>query len=377
MATNPLLQLQQLGQSLWLDSIRRSYILSGGLAQLIEADGISGETSNPTIFEKAIVGSQDYAADIAALTHSGKSFSEIYDRLSTDDVRMAADAFRPVYDRTQGLDGYISLEVSPKLAHDAKGTVAEAQRLVQVIGRPNVMIKIPATPEGMAAVEACIAAGINVNATLLFALDSYEQVAWSYVAGLARRAREGKPVTGIASVASFFVSRIDTLADNLLEDCALAASNPEHQKQMRGLKGKLAIASAKLAYHKFGEIFGGQEFQALKAQGARVQRPLWASTSTKNPAYRDVIYVEELIGPDTVNTLPAETVNAFRDHGCVNRTLDANVDEARRTVDQFHRAGLSLQAVTTNLLEDGLDKFEKSYDSLLANLEAKQKALMA
>jgi transaldolase len=368
MSKNPLRELPELGQSVWLDRIRRSHILSGALLKLIEEDELRGETSNPTIFEKAITGSDDYAADLAKPASQGKTALEVYERLATDDVRMAADVFRPVYEATDAVDGYISIEVSPKLAFDTQGTVDDARRLWGIVDRPNLMVKIPGTPAGVAAVEQCLYEGLNVNITLLFSLEAYEQVAWAYIKALERRTEAGRPLAGIASVASFFVSRIDVLADRLLEECAQGETDPERRAALIGLQGRLAIANAKLAYVRFREIFGSDRFRALAAKGARVQRPLWASTSTKNPRYRDVVYVEELIGPDTVNTMPQETLNAFHEHGQVANTLEANVDEAREAICQFESFGFSFGEVTRTVLEEGVAKFEQSFDNLLAKL---------
>ncbi len=376
MSTNPLVKVQELGQSIWLDSIRRSHVQSGGLLQLIQQDGIRGETSNPTIFEKAITGSDDYAGEIAQLAAQGKNVVEIYEQLATEDVRMAADVFRPLYDETQAADGYISIEVSPKLAFDTEGTIADARRLWGIVNRPNLMIKVPGTRPGVPAIEQLLYEGINVNVTLLFSVEAYAEVAWAYIRALERRASEGKSIDRIASVASFFVSRIDTLGDKMLEDGARVEPDPAKCQKMRALQGKLAIANAKVAYQKFMEIFGSDRFRALAAQGARVQRPLWASTSTKNPTYRDVIYVEELLGPDTVNTLPTETIEAFRDHGVVARTVDANLDAAYQVIRDFEALGFSVDTVTTTVLEEGVKKFEQSFDNLLANLE-KARATLA
>ncbi len=372
--TNPLIALHELGQSIWLDNIRRGHIRSGALAALIEA-GVRGETSNPTIFEKAITGSDDYTADIKALAAQGCTAAEIYERLTTDDVRMAADVFLPLYEASGGADGFVSLEVSPRLAFDTAGTVAEARRLRALVDRPNVMIKIPATPQGLPAIEQCLYEGLNINVTLLFSVAAYREVAWAYVRALERRAQEGKPIDRIASVASFFVSRIDTLADSLLEARARQETDPRRAESLRALQGRLAIANAKIAYQAFNEIFRGERFVALAAQGARVQRPLWASTSTKNPRYRDVVYVEELIGPDTVNTVPLETIDALRDHGRIARTVDADVEAARATIAEFEARGFSLDRVTSQVLDEGVVKFQQSFDALLANLERTRAAL--
>ncbi len=367
--TNPLLQVKQLGQSIWLDSIRRSQITSGGLKRLIDEDGISGETSNPSIFEKAIAGSDDYADEIHALIARGKNALEIYETLAIQDVQMACDAFRPVYTATRGTDGFVSIEVSPHLAHDTAGTIAEAKRLFRAVSRPNVMIKIPGTPEGVPAIEECLAAGVNVNVTLLFAIPAYEQIAWAYVRALDRRAAEGKPIDRLASVASFFVSRIDTLADRLLDDKIKTTADPVRQAQLAALRGQAAIASAKIAYQSFKQIFGSARFLALHARGARVQRPLWASTSTKNPQYPDTLYVDTLIGANTVNTLPMETIEAFRDHGVARVTIEENLDAARRALEELERAGISMQAVTQQLLDEGVVKFAQAFDQLLASIE--------
>jgi len=371
MPTNPLLELKQLGQSIWLDNIRRSHVLSGGLKQLIDADGISGETSNPSIFEKAIAGSDDYAGAIAKLIDAGKNAFEIYDALSIADVRMACDVFRPVYDATDGADGFVSIEVSPKIAYDTQTTIAEAKRLFKTVNRPNVMIKIPGTPEGVPAIEECLCAGVNINITLLFAVQAYEQIAWAYIRALERRAVEGKPIDRIASVASFFVSRIDTLADKLLQDKLRAASDPALKAKIETLGGKAAIANAKTAYQLFKTIFNDPRFLALKAKGARVQRPLWASTSTKNPSYPDTLYVDTLVGPNTINTLPFETIDAFRDHGKPRVTLEEDMDGARRHLRELGKVGVSLDAVTQQVLDEGVVKFAEAFDQLLASIESK------
>src|SRR5581483_242599 len=325
---NPLYQLLDQGQSVWLDSIQRKQIQSGELKQLIDTMALRGETSNPSIFEKAILHSSDYDEDIRAGNAQGKSAAQIFEKLSTDDVRAACDVFRPVYDQTNGGDGFVSIEVSPHLAHDTQGTIDEAKRLWQTVNRPNLMVKIPGTQEGVPAIEESLYQGLNINITLLFAVKAYEQVAWAFIRALERRVAEGKPITNIASVASFFVSRIDTLADKWLEDAAKASSDPQRYEELRDLQGKVAIANAQIAYARFKEIFSGVLWQKLGAEGGHVQRPLWASTSTKNPAYRDVLYVETLIGPHTINTLPLDTIRAFADHGVVKRTIDADPQAA-------------------------------------------------
>ncbi len=372
---NPLLALRSLGQSVWLDSISRGHIVSGDLARLVREDGISGETSNPAIFEKAIVGSSDYDEAISELIAEGKSALEVYEALAVADVRMAADVFRPVYDETGGADGFVSLEVSPRLAYDTAGTIAEAKRLWSRVDRPNLMIKIPGTPPGLPAVEECLYQGINVNITLLFAVPVYEEVAGTYIRALERRVAAGLPVQRLASVASFFVSRIDTLADQWIEEKIRATGDPARQTELRSLQGQAAIANAKRAYQRFKSIFGGARFSPLAAKGARVQRPLWASTSTKNPKYRDVLYVETLIGPDTVNTLPFETIDAFRDHGQARSTIEQGLEEAERMLRRLAEAGISLADVTDQVLREGVQKFAEPFDKLIQAIETKREAV--
>jgi transaldolase len=370
--TNPLFKLLEQGQSVWLDSIQRGQIRSGELKRLIETMALRGETSNPSIFQKAIVGSSDYDDDIQALLAQGKDTLAIFEKLATDDVRAACDVFRPLYEETNGGDGFVSIEVSPHLADDTAGTIQEAKRLWATVDRPNLMVKIPGTAAGVPAIEESLYAGLNINITLLFAVQAYEEVAWAFVRALERRAAENKPIDRIASVASFFVSRIDTLADKLLADTAKTAKDPQRFEELKDLQGKVAIANAKVAYEHFKQIFSGDRWLALQARGARVQRPLWASTSTKNPAYRDVIYVEQLIGPHTINTMPIETIKAFADHGVVARTVDANVPAAHEILGRFEAAGFSLQAVTDQVLKEGIVKFEEAFDELLAGVEKKK-----
>ena len=373
--SNPLLDLKKLGQSVWLDNIRRGHILSGGLKKLIDEDGFSGETSNPTIFEKAITGnSADYADAMRQLVQAGKSALEIYDALSIADVQMACDVFRPVYDATQGADGYVSIEVSPHLAHDTAGTIADTKRLFRAVNRPNVMVKIPGTKEGVPAIEECLYLGVNVNITLLFAVSAHEAVMWAYIRALERRAKEGKPIDRIASVASFFVSRIDTLGDKLLADKAKAATDTALKTTLESLQGKAAIANAKMAYALFKKIFNDPRFSALQAKGARVQRPLWASTSTKNPKYPDTLYVDALVGRDTVNTLPPETIDAFRDHGNPRLTIEDDLAGAHKMLQDLESVGVSMDAVTQQVLDEGVVKFEQAFDQLLANIEGKRNA---
>ncbi|HKX32751.1 MAG TPA: transaldolase [Blastocatellia bacterium] len=372
---NPLLKLQETGQSVWYDNIQRAMLDSGDLAKKIAHDGLRGITSNPTIFEKAIAGSDDYKEAMLKLIADGKSVVEIYEALAVEDIQRAVDMFKGVYQETNKLDGYVSLEVSPLLAHDTAATIAEAQRLWATVNRPNVMIKIPATPAGIPAIQASIAAGININVTMIFAIKNYEEVAEAYLKGLEERQAAGKPIDHIASVASVFVSRIDTAVDKQIEALIQKSTDEKERATLSALRGKTAIASAKLQYQKFKEIFSTERFNKLKALGARVQRPLWASTSTKNPNYRDVLYAEALIGPDTVDTLPPATFEAFRDHGQVALTLEANLPEARHTIAKISEAGIDLGQVCQQLQDDGVKAFADSYDSLLASITAKRTAL--
>jgi transaldolase len=366
MKTNPLQELGALGQSIWLDYIRRDLIASGGLKRLIEEDGLRGMTSNPSIFEKAIADSHDYDEDVRAMALHGKGAEAIYESLSQRDVQSAADAFRPLYDATDGNDGYVSLEVNPHLAHDTSGTIKEARRLWDALHRPNVFIKVPATSEGLPAIQQLISEGINVNVTLLFGLPRYRQVVEAYIAGIEVRVAQGKPVQHVASVASFFVSRIDSLLDPQLEK--LSARRGKEADIAKSAQGQVAIASAKMAYQIYKEIFASQRFGKLAAHGARVQRLLWASTSTKNPNYRDVKYVEALIGPDTVNTAPMETIDAYRDHGKPDARLEQGVEEARRVLGGLAELGINIDTVTQQLEDEGVDKFNKPFDKLMETL---------
>jgi transaldolase len=355
---NPLLKLNEFGQSVWLDYIRRDLITGGGLSKLIAEDGLAGLTSNPAIFEKAIGGGNEYAAAIRALKDQGLDAMGTYEALAIEDIRSAADALRPVFDASAGRDGFVSLEVSPRLAHDTAGTVAEARRLWRAVARPNLMIKVPATPAGLPAIELLISQDMNVNVTLLFSRGMYEQVAERYIAGLERRAAEDGDLGRIASVASFFVSRIDAAVDPLLP---------------AGLQGKTAIANAKLAYASYMRLFAGARWEALEEKGARPQRLLWASTSTKNPAYRDVLYVEELIGSNTVNTLPPATLDAFREHGRPRASLEEDLTTARSTLEAVEKH-VRLEEITDKLLADGVKQFADAFDKLLAAVEAAKKA---
>jgi len=367
MSSNPLKRLETFGQSVWLDYIRRDLITSGKLRRLIEEDGLRGMTSNPAIFEKAIVESRDYDTDIRRLAAEGKGAEAIYEAVSQRDVQTAADEFRSLYDNTDGRDGYVSLEVNPHLAHDTEATLAEARRLWRALDRPNVFIKVPATAEGLPAIQQLISEGININVTLLFGLPRYRQVAEAYIAGLERRAAQGEPVKRVASVASFFVSRIDALIDPLLEQ---AVSRGGRDAEVAGkLQGQVAIACAKVACQIFKEIFGTDRFRKLADRGARVQRLLWASTSTKNPNYSDVKYVEALIGPDTINTVPLETLEAYRDHGDPQPRLEQDIEEARRSLEQLPQLGISIDKVTQQLEDQGVEKFNQPFDKLMKTLE--------
>jgi transaldolase/glucose-6-phosphate isomerase len=375
--SNPLVEVMRLGQSIWYDNIRRAMLVSGDLRKKTEEDDLRGVTSNPTIFEKAITSSTDYDAQMRSLIDAGASVQEIYEALVLDDIGRAADILKPVYDRTDGLDGYISLEVSPRLAYDTQGTIEEAERLFNRLGRKNVMIKIPAAQEGIPAIEESIYRGVNVNVTMIFSIENYEQVAEAFIRGLERREAEGKRVDHIASVASFFVSRVDTAIDSDLEYRARHASSPDEKAVLEGLLGKAAIANAKLAYQRFKEIFHGRRFSALAAQGAHAQRPLWASTGTKNPTYSDVLYVENLIGPETVNTVPPATYTAFRDHGKAALTLEEGLDECRAVNASLAELGIDLRAVTNKLQRDGLAAFVGSFDTLVESIESKRDALIS
>jgi transaldolase len=369
MSDNPLKKLETLGQSIWLDYIRRDLITSGELRRLIENDGLRGMTSNPSIFEKAIAESNIYDRDISDMALKKKDVKSIYEALSQSDVQNAADEFRSVYDKTDGKDGYVSLEVNPHLAHDTKGTIEEAHRLWAALNRPNVLIKVPATYDGLHAIRQLISEGINVNVTLLFGLPRYRQVAEAYIAGLEARAAQGKPVKHIASVASFFLSRIDTLVDPIVEKFL----EPVGKKAEIANKvhGQVAISSAKAAYQIYQEIFGGNRFKKLADQGARAQRLLWASTSTKNPAYSDVKYIEELIGPDTVNTVPLETIDAYRDHGDPKLRLEQDVEGAHWIMAQLPELGIDIDGVTQKLEDEGVKKFDTPFDKLMETLAKK------
>jgi transaldolase len=371
MNVNRLVRIQDFRQSIWLDFIRRKMLTTGELKRLVEEDGIRGVTSNPAIFEKAIAGSDDYHAAIQSLAREGKTTNDIYEILAIQDVRDAADTFRPLFDRLEGQDGFVSLEVSPHLARDTEGTVHEARRLWKALDRPNVLIKVPGTQEGLPAVRQLIGEGINVNVTLLFGLERYRSVAEAYIAGLEDRVAAGKPVDRVASVASFFLSRIDLLIDPVLE--TVKEQGGPHAQKASQAQGQVAIASAKIAYQIYRDVFSSDRFRKLAHAGARTQRVLWASTSTKNPAYSDVKYVEALIGPDTVNTLPVETVDAYRDHGEPASRLEDGVEEARQVLAGLIDLGVDLQQATQQLEDEGIDKFVKPFDRLLVTLDEKRR----
>ena len=370
MTENRLRQLHAAGQSVWLDFIDRRILRDGTLERLIRDDALVGMTSNPTIFDKALAEGSAYDAQIASAA-AGISPEALFELIETDDVRTACDLFAPVYEASRGADGFVSIEVSPARAHDAEATIEEAHRLWKTVGRPNVMVKVPGTTEGATAIRRLIADGVNVNVTLLFSVAAHARVIEAYLAGLEDRVRAGRPVSHLASVASFFVSRVDGEVDKRLERLADGAREPAAHDAVLALRGKAAVANARHAYRLFLERFSGARWEALSAHGARVQRPLWASTSTKNPAYRDVMYVEELVGPDTVNTMPPSTMDAFRDHGQVARRVDADLDAADRVMADLAAAGLSFTDVTDKLLADGVASFQKSFDSLIAGLARK------
>lgn len=371
MKQNRLLELQSFGQSVWLDYIQRHMIDSGELKQLIEEDGLAGITSNPSIFDKAIEGSHDYDEAIRTMALKGKDAEAIYQTLTADDIRRAADLFRATYDRLDGEDGFVSLEVNPHLAHDTDGTITEARHLWSILDRPNVFIKVPATLEGLPAIRQLISEGINVNVTLLFGLPRYRMVADAYMSGLEARVAKGEPLKRVASVASFFLSRIDVLVDPMLEKI-MEPGGPRSELG-RSLLGRVAIASAKQAYQIYKGIFDEERFRKLAKRGARAQRVLWASTSTKNPDYSDIKYVEALIGPETVNTFPRETLNAYRDHGRPAARLDEGLEEAGKTLNQLRGLDIDIDQVTRQLENEGVEKFNKPYDRLMNTLEEKRR----
>jgi transaldolase len=363
---NRLQSIHDLGQSIWLDSFDRKLMDSGELQKLIDEDGLCGITSNPSIFEKAVTSSSDYDADIRKLAAEQKSDEEIFFGFATSDIQRAADILKPVYDKAHGTDGFVSLEVSPHLANDTDGTIKQARELWKTLDRKNVMIKIPGTKEGLGAIKQCISEGININVTLLFGLDRYKEVTEAYISGLEERVKNNEPIDKIASVASFFLSRIDVLIDPILKE-----------KKLDKLVGEVAIASAKKAYEIYKEVFFSDRFRKLEQKGAKKQKVLWASTSAKDPAFKDVKYVEALIGPDTINTLPMETIDAFRDHGVAQDHLENNLMQAGKELDQLKENGIDLDQLTQQLEEEGVQKFNKAYASLLKAIEEKKQKQMA
>jgi transaldolase len=369
MRVNPLHKLEAFGQSIWLDFISRPLLTSGEFVSLVQQDGVSGVTSNPATFEKAISAGGDYDNAIAKLAREGLSAGEIYETLVVDDIRMTADLLRPVYDRQEGRDGFVSLEVSPHLAHDSAGSVQEARRLWDRVNRPNLLVKIPGTQEGLAAIRQLIREGINVNVTLLFGLPRYHAVADAYLDGLADRAAHGLPLEKITSVASFFLSRIDVLVDPLLDD--LAQEGGRVGQMAASLRGETAIACAKVARRMYREMVLGDRCQALAAQGAASQRLLWASTGTKDPSYSDIKYLEPLIGPDTINTVPLDTLAAYRDHGNPAPRLDQGGQEAMQVLDRLGELGIDLNQVAKQLEDEGVEKFNHPFDALMRSIQAK------
>jgi len=356
-------ELSKLGQSIWYDNIRRAMLTSGEFEELIAA-GVLGVTSNPTIFEKAIAGSADYDAALKEYFSSGLDLDTIYEKLVLEDIAAAADQLLPIYEQTRGLDGFVSVEVRPTLAMDTQGTITEARRLFKTLDRPNIMIKVPATPPGIPAIKALISEGININVTLIFSVDHYEPVAEAFLAGLEQRFASGDDISHIASVASFFISRVDSAVDRQLDRIGNTS-----------LQGKIGIANSKSAYHRFRQIFSGERWEKLASAGARVQRPLWASTGTKNPEYPDTLYVDNLIGPDTVDTVPPATLNAYRDHGQIKPTLEDDLNLANAQLDELNTLGINLNAITQELQDQGVAAFEKSFNDLMSSLAVKGEKL--
>ncbi len=369
MQYNPLKKLETFGQAIWLDYIRRDLITSGELLQLIENDGLRGMTSNPAIFQKAIAESDIYDADILKMASQKKDINTIYETISQQDVQNAADVFRPLYEKTKGEDGYVSLEVNPHLANDTKGTIEEGRRLWIALNRPNVLIKVPATTEGLPAIRQLITEGINVNVTLLFGLPRYREVAEAFIEGLEERLKQGKPIDNIASVASFFLSRIDKVVDPMIEK--IINYDNKKKKIAEEALGEVAISSAKVAYQIYKEVFGSVQFKKLEENGARSQRLLWASTSNKNPVYSDVKYIEALIGANTVNTVPPRTINAYRNHGNPKLTLEKNIRIAKRVLANLPKLGIDIDKITQQLEDEGISKFNKPFDKLMEALSKK------
>jgi len=375
--TNPLLQLKAQGQSVWYDTVDRAQLDNGLFKRLLDEDGVVGVTSNPTIFQKSISQGNAYDEQITQLVREGKSTGEIYESLAIRDIRTVADMLLPIYERANRQDGFVSLEVSPDLAHDTESTLAEARRFWKMVDRPNLMIKIPATPEGLPAVRQTLTEGMNINITLIFSIEDYRKVADAFISALEDRNAEGKDISHVASVASFFVSRVDTLVDQLLEDKVKVSGDRDIQQNLKALEGKAAIANARLVYQDFKTIFHSPRFETLKHGGAHVQRPLWASTSTKNPAYRDVLYAEELIGPDTVDTMPLETIENFRDHGKVRLSVEDNIQQARIEFEELEKVGIHYDQVTKQLQDEGVQKFADSFHELMRGIESKKQTIQA
>ncbi|MBS3919805.1 MAG: transaldolase [Deltaproteobacteria bacterium] len=377
MNNNPLIGLKELGQSVWLDNLSRKLIQSGELKRLIEEDGLSGITSNPTIFQKAISGSADYDASLRRMIDRGiKDEKELFLGLAFEDISNAADMLWPVYQSTNGLDGLVSIEVSPDLAYDTDATISEARRLFSAIGKKNILVKVPATKQGLPAIEQLISEGVNINVTLLFSIERYEKVAEAYLRGIERRASEGQPINEIASVASFFVSRVDTLIDKLLETRLPSATSTVEKDEIAGLFGKAAVANAKIAYKKYQGIFSGKRFLALKEKGANIQRILWGSTGTKSPKYCDIKYVEELIAPDSINTLPETTIKAFKDHGQAKITISDHLEKAERLFPELKLIGIDIHEVTEQLEEEGVQLFSDSFFALLKEIAKKRESFL-
>src|ERR1700730_15953479 len=375
---NPVKALENHGQAVWLDFLARGFVAKGDLKKLIDTDGVKGVTSNPSIFEKAIGSSDEYDGAIGkALKKGDRPIAELFEHLAVEDIQHAADVLRPVYDELKGEDGFVSLEVSPYLAMDTKGTIAEAERLWKDVKRKNLMVKVPATPEGLPAIQHLIGEGISINITLLFSQQVYLQVAEAYLSGLEKYVAHGGDPSHIASVASFFVSRIDTMVDKQLDDRIAKAKDPTEKERLASLNGKRAIANAKLAYQEYKRLFSGARWEKLKAKGAKPQRLLWASTGTKNKDYSDVLYVEELIGPNTVNTVPPATLDAFRDHGQPRDSLEENIEDARDVLAAIEKSGISLDAITEELVKDGVKLFADAADKLYGAVAHKRAASLS
>jgi transaldolase/glucose-6-phosphate isomerase len=378
MKKNPLIGLKELGQSVWLDTLSRKLINSGELKRLIDEDGLSGITSNPTIFQKAISGSTDYDASLRRMINKGiKDEKELFLGLANEDVSNAADRLWPTYQSTHGLDGFVSIEVSPDLAYDTDATISEARRLFSTIGKKNILVKVPATKQGLPAIEQLTSEGVNVNVTLLFSIERYEEIAESYLRGLEKRVNKGQPISEIASVASFFVSRVDTLTDKLLETQLSSATSKAEKDKIASLFGKAAVANAKIAYKKYKNIFSGKRFLTLKEKGGRIQRILWGSTGTKNLKYSDIKYVEELIAPDSINTLPETTLDAFKDHGQAKITISDHLEEAERVFPELKSVGIEINDVTGQLEREGVKLFSDSFFALLKEIAQKRDSFLA